>query len=159
MLTLLLSPLERMAVLRHEEIRQLAHRHTASKWQKQKLPNMVANASNSSICGSKAEDPCEFEVSLDDTACSRPGGASQLDLSLREEVTAAVAGGKMTLKVKDRADTLGLHHPDLSHQHSDLECNRRRKVTDTRGCKRQTRGLLRSAKNILEKDLGYQELL
>lgn len=93
MLTLLLSPLERMAILKHEEIRQLAHSHTASKRQKQKPPNMVANASNPSICGVKAEDPCEIEASLNDTACSRPGGTSQLDLSLKMRGSGSNSGG------------------------------------------------------------------
>lgn len=84
------------------------------------------HASSLSICAVKAEDPCEFEASLDDIACSRPDGASQLDLSLKieRESSNSSGGGEGTLQVRDRAGTLGLHHPDLSHQHSDLEWNR-----------------------------------
>lgn len=79
MSTLMLSPLERMAILKNEEIRQPGHSHAAGKWQKQKPPNMVANVSNLNMCGAKAEDPYEVAASLDDTACPKPNGVLQLD--------------------------------------------------------------------------------
>lgn len=70
MSTLVLSPLERVAVPKHEETRQPGHSRAAGKWQKQKPPD---------ICGAKAEDPYEVAASLEDTACPKPGGVSQLD--------------------------------------------------------------------------------
>lgn len=76
---LTMSTLERMAILKHAEVRQPGHSHAAGKWPKQKPPNMVANVSNPNICGAKAEDPYEAAASLDDTAYPEPGGVSQLD--------------------------------------------------------------------------------
>lgn len=77
--TLVLSPLERVVVPKHEETRQPGHSRAAGKWQKQKPPDMVASVSNPNICGAKAEDPYEVAASLEDTACPKPGGVSQLD--------------------------------------------------------------------------------